>query len=387
VHTVELVHPGSDDAVESALPSSGARSFGATMAGMRETIARLTAVAAESAADIDRLRAILVAAGHWEHAAVVSGDVDQTTIASLKDLTDCAADAFCLAWRLQSTLGARPGANLATYEMADPILEQVAPWIDGVSAQLAAVPMSDVSLTVEIGAGFDRFGIFPEQYAEAAQLWCRNHAGLTAAARASVVGAHAIGSTLSAVVAGVLRLNGWRVSRFGVQPVGNLSSPRVSLPSAEIGSIGGSTFVLIVDGDPMDGAASMWATAEAFAACGVDRRRVSYFPSTEETVDPTVSYRIRRSAIRVGAGSLVQGLATRSLVHFAATCSLRDVVIEELAETVPAYRIAMPDGRALIWRFAGVSVEADGVPTAEARRQEVDGVVDAAWGFLARPQE
>jgi len=364
------------------------------MAAMGETIARLTASAAESVADIDRLRAILIAAGQWEHSAVASGEVDGETTAALRDLTDCAADAFCLAWRLQSTLGPRPAAHLATYEMVDPVLEQVTPWIDGVCAQLAAVPVCEAELTVEISAGFDRFGLYPEQYAEAAQLWCRNHGGLTAAARAAVVGIHAIGSTLSAVVAGVLRLNGWRVSRFGVQPEGDPSMPHITLPVAEVGHVGVSTFVLIVDGDPMDGAASMSATAEAFAACGVDRRRVSYFPSTEETVNPTVSYRIRRSEVRMGTGSLVHGIATRTLVHFAATCSLRDVVIDELAETVPAYRIAMPDGRALIWRFAGVSVEADGVPTAEFRMAElrrgaeaglIEAPVDMALGFIATP--
>jgi len=364
------------------------------MAGMRETIARLTAVAAESAADVDRLRAILVAAGQWEHAAVASGEVEGETIAALRDLTDCAADAFCLAWRLQSTLGPRPAANLATYEMADPILEQVAPWIDGVSAQLAAVPASEAALTVEICAGFDRFGLYPEQYAEAAQLWCRNHGGLTAAARAAVAGVNAIGSTLSAVVAGVLRLNGWRVSRFGVRLEGDASSPRVTPATAEIGSVGVSTFVLIVDGDPAEGAAAMSATAEAFAACGIDRRRVSYFPSTEETVDPTASYRMPRSDVRMGWGTLIHRLATRTVEHFAATCSLRDVAIDELGESIPSYRIAMPDGRALIWRFAGVSVEADGVPTAEFRMAELsrgaeagltEAPVDMALGFIASP--
>ena len=338
------------------------------MAEMREKIARLTAAASTSAADIDRLRAILIACGEWEQAAGDDVEMGDDVRAILRDLTDCAADAFSLCWRLQSSLGPRPGANLATFELKDPILDQIAPWIDGVTAQLAAVPASDVALKVEVPAGFDRFALYPEQYAAAAELWCRHHVGLTAASRAAIVGIEANGTTLSAVVAAVLRLNGWRVSRNVAVAGGQFDGS----------TINASTYVLIVDGNIQGGALSMSAVAESFESIGIDRRRVSYFPAGEDTVDPTMSYWVRRNELKAAGRSFAERLALRTVAHFGAGEGIKDVAIEELDGDRPAYRIELADGRSLVWRFAGL---VDGVADVSTESAPVDAVL----GFVAVP--
>lgn len=380
---------------------------------MRETISQLTTAAAEAPADIDRLRNILIACGQWEH-AVENGAAspcfsepkhatdslttmdrpDQDTLTALRDLTDCAADAFCLAWRLESTRTPLPRANLSTYEMRDPVTERIAPWIDAVFAQLAAVPETGRSLRVEVLEGFTNGLLYPEQYAAAAERWCRENKGLAVASRAAVVGVQGIGASLSAVVAGMLRLNGWRASRFVVQPSENRSEPEVVLPVREMSALALTTQMLIVDGDVEHGWASMRATASAIESAGIDRRRVSYFPALSGDEEPS-TYHAPLPTVRAAGYSLVERLVDRTMKHFAVGCSMREIAVEELtSDERPAYRIAMPDGRALTWRFAGVAVDEAGKPlaqavfeTLQARAAEGRAVapVDAALGFVAVP--
>jgi hypothetical protein len=386
------------------------------MAEMRASIGRLLNDVSGDKGDVERLRSILVACGEWEQAAFDAGALDIDTLTALRDLTDCAADAFCLAWRCNS--------RLAALTVGRPDLT---PWIDAVRAQLAAVSGVDIPLRVKTPEGFAFYSLYPEQYAAAAEAWSRDNAGLTAATRAGVIGLRSIGTTLSAVVTAILRLNGWRVTRFTVRPHGHPFDRKVTLTERDLVGFTPSTLSLIVDEGPGLSGSSMAAAAQALADAGVERRRISFLPGHDNGPGAHASENVRawwaeapryfvpNSEIRWDGYTLIERLAAKTIDLLDPGCSMRDLLIEDLAggmwRTVayddPAlwppsdglfeasgYRIQMPDGRAVLWRFKGVAVGRDGSTMAEAAFEQVRRRAEAGWtlapgavdlGFVATP--
>lgn len=327
----------------------------------------------------DARRRLLIEAGQLEQALGDRLEYDGL-VERIMNVTDLAADAF---------LG---HADLA------PLRKSL--------AEIELPP--DLMVRVKVPEGFAFYALYPEQYAEAARRWARDHAD-SGSRQAVVVGIRSIGTSLSAVVARVLAKAGWNVGRLTVRPTGHPYARRAEIPSERLK---GAVFGLVVDEGPGLSGSSMAAVAQALVLAGLDRSGIGFFPghdcgpgsaASEETRQwwaETPRYVVGLREITWAGRSLSDEFAYRSgsavRVDDLSGGMWRYAVYSSEDEWPPAfaafertkYRIARRDGSSLLWKFEGLSGGADAARERMARlarRGWTVGPLDSFQGFVARP--
>lgn len=141
-------------------------------------------------------------------------------------------------------------------------------------AELAAdLPPGPVAVSEPEGFAF--YALYPETYAEAARRFLRAERPESAV----VVGLRSIGTTLSAVVAAELVVEGVPTERFTVRPRGHPWDRELRLSQDLAATLVGARHVLVVDEGPGISGTSFACVAEAALAAGVPEGRIHLFPS------------------------------------------------------------------------------------------------------------
>ena len=153
----------------------------------------------------------------------------------------------------------------------------------------AAPTLNGVVGHVRIPEGFAYYGVFPEQYCEAAHAWSIEHQADPAPA-VLVVGVRSIGTTLAAVVAAALEAAGFTVRSFTVRPVGPPFARELTLAPA---AVAGDAHALVVDEGPGLSGSSMAAVAQALWRAGMQPEQVSFLPSHAGEPGPEASAQVR----------------------------------------------------------------------------------------------
>jgi len=328
---------------------------------------------------LDARRRLLIEAGQLEQ-AVADRLEGGALVERVMNVTDLAADAFLDRSRLGPLRKALVGIDLP----------------------------ADLTMRVKVPEGYAFYALYPEQYAEAARRWVRDHAD-AASRRAAVVGIRSIGTGLSAVAARVLAEAGWTVRRLTVRPTGHPYARHVEIPREVVQ---GAVFGLVADEGPGLSGSSMAAAAEALVEAGLDRSRIGFFPGHDRGPGDAGSDGVRqwwRDAPCYVVGlremawegqSLVEELAYRSgsAVRVDDLCggTWRRAVYSSEDEWPPAfaafertkYRVVRRDGSALLWKFEGLTGGAEAGRDRMAwlaRRGWTAAPLDSAHGFLASP--
>lgn len=147
-------------------------------------------------------------------------------------------------------------------------------WRRCARALLALRRLPDCGLRINSPEGFSHYGLFPEQYIDAAQSWLADHPAGAMAGPVAVVGLRTIGTTLSALVAAALSHAGVQVRRCTVRPGGH---PYARCVDADATWVRGAVHAIVVDEGPGLSGSSMAAAADWLARAGVDD--ISVFPS------------------------------------------------------------------------------------------------------------
>lgn len=327
----------------------------------------------------DARRRLLIEAGQLE-LALADRLGNDPLVQRIMTVTDLAADAF---------LG---HADLGPFQKA--------------LAEIELPP--DLTVRVKVPEGFAFYALYPEQYAEAARRWIRDHAD-SGSKRAAVVGIRSIGTGLSAVVARVLVKAGWSVRRLTVRPTGHPYVRRAELPS---GAVRGAVFGLVADEGPGLSGSSMAAAAQALVEAGIDRSKIFFFPghpsgpghAGNEDVRrwwaDTPRYVVGLNEMTWNGRSLTEELACRS-GPFVRVDSLsggmwRRAVYASEDEWPAAfaafertkYRVVRRDGFSVLWKFEGLTGGAEAARDRMAwlaKRGWTGAPLDSAHGFVARP--
>ena len=345
---------------------------------------------------LDDLRAFLIHAGQLEQAADDAADVDRSVSDALLALTDHAARAFV----------AHPHAGL---EGPSGDLARGIAGARSLVSDLLRIPTTH--WTVKTPEGYAFYALYPEQYAHAARRWARDHpdAGLTL-----VVGLRSIGTSLSAVVAQALQRLGHPATRLTLRPAGDPFGRRASIDPRRIA---GTTYALVVDEGPGLSGSSMAAAGAALAGAGIDRRNIAFLPAHENGPGPAASdetrtwwnttpaYTTSLDETRWSGLTLAEHLAARTADLF--DVRFDQVTVQDLSAgrwrphafesstQWPAtctsfertkYRCTSPDGRALLWKFAGLTPDAESIADQQSRLAAAGWTaapVDRTLGFVA----
>jgi hypothetical protein len=371
---------------------------------LRDSLACLRDSARANALEMtDCLRGVLITAGELEQAIAdapagswPSGG--EAALESAVRLTDAAAHAFLALTRVAASSGMVRGQAIAAVAQILSALESFG-------------EPKDAPLQVKVPEGFAFYALYPEQYVQVAAQWLRdNPPGQNA--RVLVVGVRSIGTSLSAVVAAVLRAGGWDVRRLTVRPEGHPFDRKVDIP-AEL--VTGADRALIVDEGPGLSGSSMACCAESLARGGVDRKFISFFPGhdrmpgaatspgTRKWWDTTRRYVVPIHALRWGGQSLKEVLA-RATANLRQTPVVRtedlsgglwrSIVFSEESQW-PAVcgtfermkvRVVLHDGSSVLWKFAGLDDARESVQQEKlARAGWTTPVLDQVLGFVASP--
>lgn len=326
----------------------------------------------------DARRRLLIEAGQLEQ-ALADRLGNDPLVQRVMTVTDLAADAF---------LG---------YADLGPIQKAL--------AEIELPP--DLTVRVKVPEGFAFYALYPEQYAEAARRWIRDHAD-SGSKRAAVVGIRSIGTGLSAVVARVLVKAGWSVQRLTVRPTGHPYARRAELRSE---AVRGAVFGLVADEGPGLSGSSMAAAAQALVGAGIDRSRVYFFPGHRSGPGHAGNEDVRRwwadtpryvaglNEITRNGRSLADGLAHRSgpfvRVDDLSGGMWRRAVYASEDEWPAAfaafertkYRVVRRDGSYVLWKFEGLTGGAEDARDRMAwlaKRGWTETPLDSAYGFVAR---
>jgi hypothetical protein len=377
--------------------------------GTREALGRL-----------DGLRLLVVQAGQVEQAAADAFTSGSNVPPSPEDLrtiqsaTMHAAQAFVASW---SGLRDDWSMDAATLALESSQLNRMS----GVLATLDRI--QSVEVTVKIPEGFAFYGLYPEQYIQAALDWSRDHASVIDSARSVVVvGIRSIGTCLSALVAAVLVQRGWQVHRLTVRPTGHPFERQVHLKADELGR---ALHAIIVDEGPGLSGSSMAAAAAALTQAGIQPGRISILAGHGHGPGHAASPAVRAwwaqarryiaplSDIRWGGRTLTRLIAelTPELLgeahgrdyaeDFSAgqwRAAVFDAECNWPAVCAPfertKYRCACTSGRAALWKFAGFACGPDSqagceeqfsMLSARAERGWTVAPVDAIHGFVVSP--
>lgn len=347
---------------------------------------------------LDDARDLLIRLGQVEQAVEDASGLSGELLEQVRSTTDRAALAVCSAW------AGRPDAE--------------AEWCESRASAVAlgnSAGVPDVPARVKVPEGFAFYTLFPEQYAAAAKRWAEDHAAQRTGSSVAVIGVRSIGTSLSAVVRAALASDGWNVHRLTVRPGGHPFERRVDLSPLQLR---GATFAIVVDEGPGASGSSMAAVARAVVDAGIEPSRISFFPGHGGEPGPHASDEVRGwwrrinryvvplDQLRWDRRSLVQQLAERTtrLIPGARVERIddlsgglwRDALDRSSSARPPAfpafertkYRCVTSDGRAVLWKFAGLGGGAARIMQAlraRARDGWTPAPLGAAFGFVVTP--
>jgi hypothetical protein len=333
-----------------------------TLAEIKECLDQLAA----TARSLDEVRSLLITAGELEQALA-------DAVASSRDLTRCERSMVLTNAAARLFLKTLRGERSDTLELLQ---------------TLALIERHGQKLQVKVPEGFALYALYPEQYEAAARRWSNARRGSTRTV--AVIGLRSIGTTLSAVVAETMRMEGWRVRRVTVRPRGHPYQRSVDLQAEAIRDL---EFAIVVDEGPGRSGSSMAAVAQALVAHGFPRERVTFFPAHEQEPGPEASAQVRQCwketercvtdlrEVCWNGCNLMQRLAEHASVQFKAEVAathdlsagkwrLRAFAAHEdwPAVSIPFERMKvlqeLADGRKLVWKFEGfLAVRRDLEPT------------------------
>ena len=147
-------------------------------------------------------------------------------------------------------------------------------------AELAVERWPDLRLKTPEGYAF--YSLYPEMYADAVSAW----ANRVRPARVLCLGLRSIGASLSAIVAGVLRLHGIEVTSWTLRPRGHPFDRRIEWTRDLVAALRpANATVLIVDEGPGLSGSSMTGTADALSSVGVPDEQIVFVPSWSPSPD------------------------------------------------------------------------------------------------------
>jgi hypothetical protein len=346
------------------------------------------------AASLDGARALLIQTGQLEQALHDAGDesCDPTPVRSSERVTDSVAAVFASLWARAAGVRQRhhyePSAALAdaTHHLAQ-----------------IEVP-SSMTFHVKVPEGFEFYALFPEQYCVSALKWAADHASVESK-RALIIGIRSIGTTLSALVAAVLRNAGWQCERLTVRPTGHPFTRTVRLPPFDSSQF---NCALIVDEGPGISGSSMASVADALATQGI--RDVSFLPGHSREPGFAASAEIRRrwaqtpryvaslAELTWNGVSLAQSLAQKTSELFPSDPVVRVEDVSGGLWRAAVYRsetdwpacpaafermkflCTQAGGDAVLWKFAGLGCLAGGTgASAESLFAQLSTKAQAGW--------
>lgn len=349
------------------------------------------------ASDLDSLdewRVLLIEAGQIEQALAdhcrMNGSACPDVLCQAMRLTDCVAKRFCQTCATQCVFDNRLAHNSIAVTPADATETRT---ILRILTDLEI--QSDPELTVKIPEGFAFYALFPEQYYAAALAWAKDHKKPTDK-KVLIVGIRSIGTTLSAVVAKTLCMEGWRTVRTTVRPVGHPFEREMSkIPRAEE-----FRQAIVVDEGPGISGSSMASVAMALEQAGVED--VSFFPGHDSGPGLRAGAGVRELWARIPSyivplqkiswnGATLKRCLCAKAQEF--TNSSECFAIEDLSggewrrwayadeadwPAVAAqfermkFRCTTRSGKSVLWKFAGLGGTPDGEGTsAEAEMAEI----------------
>ncbi|MFN3324748.1 MAG: hypothetical protein ACK5AZ_14720 [Bryobacteraceae bacterium] len=131
---------------------------------------------------------------------------------------------------------------------------------------------------IPVPEGYAYYALYPETYAESARCLAREHRP----ERVFVLGIRSIGSSLGAVVAAALELEGCRVSSITVRPRGHPFDRRLAVTPFLAGRLRAAAadhWFAVVDEGPGLSGSSFASVSSLLARLGVPDRRIVLFPS------------------------------------------------------------------------------------------------------------
>ena len=363
---------------------------------------------------LDQLRTQLILSGQVEQAVHDALEKNQAAyqacqiIEPLHALTEHAAEAFYARWTENNSTASR-----SVTSMASPLASL---W-----ESIARIKIgSDDPISVKVPEGFAFYALYPEQYIIAALRWAAAHR-IDTRQRVVVIGIRSIGTTLAAVVTTALRAAGWLAHSFTVRPQGQPFARQVHIDPAQLA---GATFGLVVDEGPGISGSSIAATAEALVAAGIPKTRISFLPGHNNEPGSAATETVRgwwRTAPRYvctlndvafDSQQLPAALATTTADLFEIVNAPSDVTdlgggswrnaVYPRSEQWPAtcvqferpkYLCRLRDGRAVLWKFAGLAATSPAlVPAFETESERLiaraatcptPSVLGYAHGFVA----
>jgi hypothetical protein len=317
---------------------------------------------------IDQLRDLLIAAGQVEQAIADSGEDDRAACT----VTDNIATAFVARLQREGFIG----ANVAEFALeSNPVGPPLSPprgegQGEGCS-NAHGPPLSSAALRIKAPEGYAFYTVFPEQHLQAAQAWLNLRDGV---GRVFVVGIRSIGTSLSAIVTAALRSAKIDAQRITVRPTGDPFQRVVALDS----SSKGFQHALVVDEGPGLSGSSIAAAVSALRAQGLSD--VTVFPSHANAPGHAASESVRRiweMTPKIVFPALGQSFReswlyeplkrkTEEILQSPVIASddlsagnWRNVVQGGQVSAVPAFerakfRFRAANGRALLWKFAGL---------------------------------
>ncbi|HEX3776470.1 MAG TPA: hypothetical protein VHV51_18490, partial [Polyangiaceae bacterium] len=316
-------------------------------------------------------RAFLIACGQLEQLVWDAPGASQSLRAESLRATDHAAAAFYSSWS-------------PAHAQAPPVDWRAEDEIERAQTSVARVASHGSARgSIKVPEGFAFYALYPEQYcASAVRYLSRHHSHV---GMAHVFGLRSIGTTLSAVVAIVLKAARFEHCRYTVRPCGHPFRRELELPRA----FGPEDSALVVDEGPGLSGSSFFAAACALDSARVPAQRCAYFCAHDRVPGTMASAEIQgfwRDAERYAAaaeeprvgreGTLGAALSAGLSRNFAGNCSrLRDVsggswrrfAFAHEDEWPAAYRqferpkylAEFADGRRVLLKFYGQVLRAD----------------------------
>jgi hypothetical protein len=213
--------------------------------------------------DLDFVRALLIQTGQLEQAISDLAPEPSLLKAAAMRATDRAAELFITALAPQYELVPCARQDSSSIQ-SDHIAELAA-----LAAEGGAIP-----LRVKVPEGFEFYTLYPEQYCVSALRWAEQING-SPGEPVLVVGIRSIGTTLSAVVAAVLRAAGLQARRLTVRPGGHPFHRECALQSEQISP---AQHAIIVDEGPGISGSSFMSVSQALCRAGMRPERIRIFP-------------------------------------------------------------------------------------------------------------
>ncbi|MGN6370860.1 MAG: hypothetical protein ACTHN5_21610 [Phycisphaerae bacterium] len=297
----------------------------------------------------DTARSILILAGQLEQTSADDQHADITPT-----LTDAAADLFFHIVRPPPPSAKAPAESARVLEILLPFLQ----------------PFATRTIHPKTPEGLAFYTLYPEQYLLAADEWAMQH---PAASRTLVLGIRSIGTSLSAVVLSTLRARGLQAIRITARPAGHPYDRQLSLRDELAGAF---THALIVDEGPSRSGSSFYAASRALSRIGIPLENQTILPGHNsppgDAASPALqkwyaaANRIVSSCERVLLHQLKQKTAkllkadTNALTHDDLSAGKWRQMLRTSAPAWPPFertkwKLTAPDGRAILWKFAGLT--------------------------------